>query len=376
MRVLQIVTLVSPDGAYGGPVTVALNQCHALQNLGHDAHVAGGHVGKATVAHRGSVQMHLFPVHVAVPAIGFAGLTSVALLRWLASSLSSWDVVHVHMARDLVTLPAARLAEARHRHVVIQPHGMIDPSERLLARPLDALLTRGALRGAEAVCHLTTLERDQLVRVAGERLNLVPLHNGVPVAHVPDGPVPSPNGQEVLYLARLQKRKRPLMFVQAALALAPQHPRTTFALAGPDEGEGRAVASLINSSGASSVRWEGAVPPERVMERLSRASVFVLPAVDEPYPMAVLEAMSLGIPVVITESCGLAEAVRGSGVGVVIGTGLDDLTRAVDTLLADEGLRASMGARARVLACERFSMEQVAQTLLRIYGQDGGSDLA
>lgn len=370
MRILQVVTLISPDGAYGGPVTVAVNQCVALERLGHEAHIAAGHRARATVVRRRSIPIHLFPVHLVVPGIGFSGLTSAALLRWLIAGLSSWDVVHVHVARDLVTLPAAMLAEAGHRRVVIQPHGMIDPSDRLLARPLDALLTRRVLRSAAAVCHLTALERDQLVQVAGERLNLVPLRNGVPGPHLADlSASPSP-GREVLYLARLQKRKRPVMFVEAALALAPKHPRATFTLAGPDEGEGKEVEALVTNAGGSNVRWEGAVPPEQVLERLSRASVFVLPAVDEPYPMAVLEAMSLGIPVVVTDSCGLAEAVRRSGAGVVIGTSLDDLTRAVDTLLSDERLRAAMGARARVLAETNFGMDQVAERLLSIYGAE------
>ena len=40
MRILQVVTLLSPEGAYGGPARVALNQSAELIEQGHDVTVA------------------------------------------------------------------------------------------------------------------------------------------------------------------------------------------------------------------------------------------------------------------------------------------------------------------------------------------------
>ena len=40
MRILQVVALVSGTNAYGGPTTVALNQCRALADAGHDVILA------------------------------------------------------------------------------------------------------------------------------------------------------------------------------------------------------------------------------------------------------------------------------------------------------------------------------------------------
>ena len=42
MRILHVVTLVSPDGEYGGPVRVATNLSKALRDLGHDVTIAAG----------------------------------------------------------------------------------------------------------------------------------------------------------------------------------------------------------------------------------------------------------------------------------------------------------------------------------------------
>ena len=42
MKVLHVVTLVTPDGAFGGPTRVAVNLCSALRGQRHDAVIAAG----------------------------------------------------------------------------------------------------------------------------------------------------------------------------------------------------------------------------------------------------------------------------------------------------------------------------------------------
>ncbi len=228
MRMMQIVTLVSPDGAYGGPVRVALNQCTALRELGHDAQIAASSSGYDSTPHQADgVPMHLFPSHQVIPATGFAGLASPRLLNWARRHLHEFDVVHIHLARDLVTLPLARLAQLAGLPVVLQTHGMIDASSKLLARPLDRLLTVPALRRSQNIFYLTDTEARALRDLGGHDLPLTPLPNGVPLADVPrvsDGPL------EVLYAARLHERKRPLLFAKAAVQLHRVHPNVRFTL--------------------------------------------------------------------------------------------------------------------------------------------------
>ncbi|HWU46766.1 MAG TPA: glycosyltransferase, partial [Humibacter sp.] len=115
------------------------------------------------------------------------------------------------------------------------------------------------------------------------------------------------------------------------------------------------------------VLWEGPIAAEAVIARMSRSSVYVLPAVDEPYPMSVLEAMSLGIPVVITESCGLAALVRESGSGIVAGESAEALAAAVSELLGDHEKAAQAGAAGAKLTREKLAMSVVAATLRTAY---------
>lgn len=367
MRILSVVTLVSPLGEYGGPVRVAVNQARALAELGHDVTLTGAARGwdGPVPDEVDGVPAVLHPARTVVPGTGFAGIGAPGLWRWLLARVADHDVVHVHAARDLVTLPAARIAARRGVPYVLQTHGMIDASRNPLARPLDALLTRPVLRGARRTAYLTQVEHDALNAI-------VP---GLPLAHLPNGvpdqPLASYDGPPtVLYLARLAPRKRPLQFVETARALGPAHPGVRWRLVGPDEGEGEAVRTAVAAARTAGVdiSWDGPVEPSRTAEAMSSTWLYVLPAVDEPYPMSVLEAMGTGLPVIVTDTCGLAETVRRAGAGAVTDGTQAALDDAVGARLDDLDRARSEGGRGRAWVREQHGMDAIARRLLELYG--------
>lgn len=367
LRILSIVTLVSLLGEYGGPVRVAVNQANALRELGHDVTIAGGVRGYGRVLPTtiNGVPAKLFRASTLVPRTGFAGLTAPGLWRWFRRHARDYDVVHLHAARDLVTLPVGWLARRQGVPYVVQAHGMIDPSSNPLAAPLDAVLTRAVLRGAAHVLYLTDEEAAGVRTVAGERLETVHLPNGVPTQEV----APLRESPVVLYLARLAPRKRPQYFVEAAVRLGRRHPRATFVMVGPDEGEGQSVRRAIAEATAAgvSISWAGAVAPEATEAQMLAASIYVLPSVDEPYPMSVLEAMAVGVPVVITATCGLATVVTEANAGIVVDDSCEALVDAIDYLLEEPARSRAMGLDGRAYVQEHLSMTSIARQLESLY---------
>ncbi len=367
MRILHVVTLVSPDGAFGGPVRVAENLSRELTRRGHDVSVAAassGYPEGETPTELGGAPLLTFPARRIAPG-GFSGLTAPGLQSWLRSNATGLDVAHVHLARDLVALPAARSLQRHRVPFVVQPHGMVVRSSHPLARPLDALMTRRVLDGAGSVLYLTPAERTGLLVVGAPESRLQPLGNGVPDVEVE---TPLPVRAEVLFLARLQQRKRPLAFTRMARTLLESGIDASFVLVGPDEGEGDAVRAEVAAVGDESrLRWEGPLAPTRTLERLAASSLVVLPSVDEPYPMSVLEAMSVGRGVVITDTCGLAPAVAEHGGGVVVDASQAALDDAVRGLLTRPGALAEVGARARAASLGHFGMRSIVDRLEVLY---------
>jgi glycosyltransferase involved in cell wall biosynthesis len=97
--------------------------------------------------------------------------------------------------------------------------------------------------------------------------------------------------------------------------------------------------------------------------------VFVLPSLDaEGLPVAVLEAMATGLPILTTRAGGASEVVSDGEQGFVVAA--DDvpaLAAALRTLLIDAGLRERMGKSARRRAVEELSVDRFAENVFDLY---------
>ncbi|MEV0672714.1 glycosyltransferase [Mycobacterium sp. NPDC050441] len=373
MKVLQVLTLMSPDGAYGGPARVALNQCAALAEAGHQPILLAGTHGYSVPPQQiDGTPVRLFRARRVLPRVGYAATWAPAMVGWLRRHGSEFDVVHVHLARDLVTIPAARTALRLGLPVVVQTHGMIVSGTHPLAAPIDALWTKKLLGSAGAVFYLNDAERAELSVIGGPGLRLEPLANGVPLesdvrSHQRTQP------PEVLFLARLHKRKRPDVFAAAALELLRRGTDAQFALVGPPEGAEAAVDRIIAEAradgfGESRLRREPAVAPGHAGERMRTASVYALPAVREPFGMSIIEALAESVPVVINADGGLADFVERSRCGAVVAGGPHDYAGAIARLLADPVTARTQGAAGRAAVRATYGMEPVRQKLEDVYG--------
>lgn len=364
MKILQVVTLVSDDGAFGGPLKVALNQAEELRGRGHSVTIAAAWRGTGRPpSHLQGTPARLFPARQLLP-VGFSGLHGRGMLRWLASNVRAFDVVHVHAGRDLVSVQAMTVAGRAKVPYVTQTHGMVGIDDRLSARLLDRAATRTLLRRATCRLTLTTAEEAQLSHVVpGATVRRI--LNGV----APGDPCQRPSGPpEVLFCARLHARKRPRHFIAMADLLRPRVPEATFALVGPDEGEVLRVQQDITARGLSDVvTYEGALPYEAVPDRMRRAAVYVLPSVDEPFPMSLLEALSLGIPSVITDTCGIASVLAERRAALVTDGTPEQLADAVESLLLNPALAEAVSSAAVTAIAEVFSIQAVVNDLEEVY---------
>jgi glycosyltransferase involved in cell wall biosynthesis len=368
VRILHLVTLLSPDGAFGGPARVALNQAAELRRRGHDVQVAAGWRGDRSRPHSlNDVPMHLFPTIQLIPSLGFSGMVSPKLSWWLLKNVAKYDVLHIHAGRDLISMASLAVAWCKRRPYVIQSHGMIQPDPRFIARLLDLLATRRFIKAAKKRFVLTQREQDGLAKVLDFPVEFERLPNGVP-----DPPTTgmAVRNNEVLFCARLQRRKRPVAFVEMAGEVLRRGIEASFALVGPDDGELNNVLWTIQNLGLTSVvRYEGALNYEAVLNRMNQSGVFVLPSVDEPFPMSLLEALSLGIPSVCTDTCDIAPVLRRTRSAIVTSGSVEALACAVIEIFNHDNLRQTLATNARQLVSEHFSINAVGGRLEQSYAE-------
>lgn len=94
----------------------------------------------------------------------------------------------------------------------------------------------------------------------------------------------------------------------------------------------------------------------------------LLPSMNEGFSNAVVEKMAAGLPVIVTDVGGNAEAVLEGENGHVIAPGDQEaLCRALVAMHADPAKRSAMGRRSRALVEEKFSLEQMCRLHERLY---------
>jgi len=116
------------------------------------------------------------------------------------------------------------------------------------------------------------------------------------------------------------------------------------------------------------VRLPGYAP--QVERALADMDIFVQPSRAEGFGLTVVEAMSAGMPVVVSQAGSLPELVADGKSGVVVrGDRPADLARELESLLADRGRRERLGAEAARQAQRRFTLERWLDETTTVYEQ-------
>ncbi len=177
-----------------------------------------------------------------------------------------------------------------------------------------------------------------------------------------------PDGAPVVgTIANLHPRKGLETLVGALPLLYKRWPDFRTVVIGRDDGMGACLRRLAAESGVGSLLYF--LGPRRdALALLREFDVFVLPSRVEGLPIALLEAMALGRPVIVTPVGGVPEVVRDQIEGLHVPVGAPEaLAHAVNRLLQDPGEAAALGRRAATRVRREFSLERTAEKHARLY---------
>ena len=152
----------------------------------------------------------------------------------------------------------------------------------------------------------------------------------------------------------LEPEKRYEVLIQAAARLGGDH--VTVALAGAGS-EREGLAAQARSLGVR-LKLLGTLSPEDLPAAYSAATVFVHPSTMDTFGLSVAEAMACGCAVVVADAGSLPEVVGDAGL-VVPADDPGAMAGILRGLLANESERVGLGHRARALAAERYTLEQM-----------------
>ncbi|MFC7755247.1 glycosyltransferase family 4 protein [Tsukamurella soli] len=281
------------------------------------------------------------------------GVTGMLLSAWLILR-GDVDVLHVHLAHGgSVVRKSFPLWAARLRGVPAVIHGhSFDFGGWLTGLPP---LAQRVVRAALPADRWLVLGRG-LADEYSSALRLPP--GDVEVLYNPVALPPAAVGQvadrvQAVALGRLGRRKGSYDIVRAVAALSADV-RASLHVTLAGDGEVEQVRAAVRDAGvedAVTVRdWIGPEERDRV---LAASQVFVLPSYDEGLPMALLEAMAVGLVPITSPVGGIPEAVTDGVDGLLVTPGdTTALAAALERVTRDAGARAELAAAARARAAD------------------------
>jgi len=232
---------------------------------------------------------------------------------------------------------------------------------------LGRWIVRQLLERAACVIAVSERWRDWLRRLTtNPRLLCIP--NPVQLA---DAQAERGGRTVVLYLGRIEAAKGIPELLEAIAGLRAAFPGLELVCAGAGSIDAAATqAARLGIEDA--VRFPGWIGPGEKRAWLQRAQLLVLPSHAEGLPMAVLEAMAAGLPVVASSVGGIPDVVKDGVTGCLVAPGdAVGLQEALGRLLGNPSLRRAMGEAGREVIRARYTPERVLTQLEQVYAELG-----
>jgi glycosyltransferase involved in cell wall biosynthesis len=374
MRVLKVVQSYFPFQDRGGPVVKVRALARGLAKRGQRVTVLtadlglGGDYGSGLRIQRcrwgwQAEEDGVETIYLSTVAHYRALTLNPRVVAFCRSSIPQFDLVHLYGLYDLLGPAVSFFCRRRGIPYVIEPMGMYRPIDRSfrMKRLWHGSLGEIYWRNAAQIVATSEMEQQELVEDGVPADKVIIRYNGIDVRasenRLPHGAFRKkweiPDDEPlVLFLGRLIPRKGADILIEAFSEACPKSGRLV--IAGPEGEPGyRAILERrVRESGIESrVTFTGALYDDDKSALMSDADIFALPSRYENFANSAAEAIAFGIPVIITDCCGIRSLVDRRA-GLVIAPEKQALVGALRNLISDPVLFAKLKAGCNEVAAE------------------------
>ncbi|MGI0011642.1 MAG: glycosyltransferase, partial [Nitrosopumilaceae archaeon] len=310
------------------------------------------------------------PVYVLRCTIPQMGWYCPRANRLAKKIVANYDVIHIRNWYHHLAIVFYKAARQYGIPFVFTAHGTMDPVARkkYMRRTkwmIDNLYTKKMIRDAAALHSLGESETKEFIRLGAEpqkifRIDLGVLLKDFEIKERTDildrlG-VNRENKPYLLFLGRINKKKGIELLLESFARLNYQN--LTLVIAGSgDKSYEQKIRQLVRHLGVeSSVKFAGSVFGNEKSQLLESAKIFVLTSYSDIHPVAVEEALAMGVPVLITKNCDFPE-VEEYDAGILVEPNVDSIYQGLAKMINDENKLLAFSKNAKKLVSEKFLFE-------------------
>jgi glycosyltransferase involved in cell wall biosynthesis len=379
LKVAQLVPYYSP--VIGGVEVVCQYISEELVERGHEVHVF-----TANRTHKGSPRLQM-PSNEVINGVNvhrFKSYFNVGHHGFFPGFISplrkgGFDIIHAHGYRQPQSEIGCRLGARLNVPTILHVHGGFFARTRL-KRLCYALFDRLARKQKASMFDhfiaLSELDQQRLLNLNIGRDSISIIRNAAEnqaFEAVDSTQFKRKHGLDgkriILYLSILHHHKRPELLIDALPKLIEKEPDVFLLFVGPDGGELEKILKLGKRLGVTEhYKWIGPLQGREKQEAFECSEFLALPSDEDPYPLALLEAMAHKKPVLTTNVVGQASLISTNEAGIIISPGdVNGIENGAIRLLADPIYRGTIGSNARRLAERMFSAKVVVDEIEMLY---------
>lgn len=368
MRILFITPFYYPELKFGGPPQKIHSIARGLAARGHEVRVVTFDHGNRSASEEKEVD----GINVQYIPWRGTGLRQLPTdFRQLRRQVSHAQITHCYGLYNLLCPMAALISRRAHVSFVLEPLGMFPPraKNQSAKRVYNFVVTKWLMRRSAAIVAASANEARELGTIA-EVEKIVVRRNGIDVSafeSLPSGDVLrerwkiEPDEKIVLFVGRISPIKNLedliLAFDRANI------PNARLVLVGPlpERTYETTLSSLIERCGLETrVILAGPLYDEEQRAALNLADLFVLPSSYESFGNAAAEAVAADVPVLLTDTCGIAPIIH-ERAGLAVPLGIDSFATGLRTMI-DPEKRRDFVAKTEQVKRELSWDEPIAET--------------
>ena len=302
----------------------------------------------------------------------FLGIGAMREIRKAVNDFKP-HIVHCHSSvAGFWTRLALRMAQGK-LSVIFTAHGWgFTEGTSFLRRSLVILAEKFVSKYCDKIICVSENDRKLSLKykISSED-KLITIYNGVEVNEVQNSKIKIQNDNskfKIIFVGRLAEPKDPLLLIRAFGGLTEEVKSKAEILIVGEGGKRKELEKFIHEKKLNEkVKLLGELPREKVFEILRESDIFVLTSNWEGFPITILEAMSCGLPVIVSNVGGVSEVVDNSVGYLIKRADKEALKRALVQLIENPSLREKMGRNARKRIEDNFSLDKMLERTAQVY---------
>lgn len=380
MKILLINSIFFPAIGWGGPITATYDLARKLAGDGHEVMVytsdaldynTNMKIGRKIIMPEG-FEIRYFKNMSRHLKYFFTPGMIIPILK----NANSFDIIHINSYRQFQDMICFFLLSFLKKSYVITAHGSVIPEGegKLYKKAYDFFIGKKLLANAKKIIAFKKEQVEEYEKLGVKKDHIQIIPNAIDIEKLPEkGSLRkelnlSDFEKIILYLGRIHEKKGIGVLIEAFAKIKIQN--SHLIIAGPDFNFKEKAENMIRTFQIEDrVHFVGLLDKNRKYEAFADADIVVYPSFYEAgISLVILEAASVGKPLIISDSIGFSDEARKFNVALTCKpNSKEDLQEKIEILLNDLNQANLMGLRAQKIVKERFSWEFSLKEHINIY---------